>query len=220
MQQLMLERKSFGALGIDFCRDCRTIWFDAFESPQLTAGSILTLFRALQDSGPGSRTPLPARLPCPRCGIVLTETHDLQRATRFTYWRCPRGHGRLTPFVQFLREKDFIRPLSDAELERLKSAVKVVRCGSCGAPVDIEHSTVCGYCRSPILALDPAAVANRVTELEDGERKPPSPDPDRLVDVLIAMERERGAARRDPGSIPIVDLLELGAGALSRLLSR
>jgi DNA-directed RNA polymerase subunit RPC12/RpoP len=220
MRQLGLERKPLGAIDVDLCGDCQTIWFDAFESPQLTTGSVLALFRALQDAGHGTRGPLPARLPCPRCGLALCETHDLRHATRFTYWRCPRGHGRLTPFVQFLREKDFIRPLSDAELARLKSAVKIVRCGSCGAPVDIERSTVCGYCRSPILVLDPSAVASRVAELSSGERSTPPPDPDRLVDALMAMERERGAARRDLGSVPIVDLLELGVAALSRLLSR
>lgn len=220
MRRLRLERKPLGAIDVDFCADCQSIWFDAFESLQLTTGSVLALFRALQDVGHGTRGPLPTRLPCPRCGLALCETHDLQRATRFTYWRCPRGHGRLTPFVQFLREKDFIRPLSDAELARLKSAVKIVRCGSCGAPVDIERSTVCGYCRSPILVLDPSAVASRVAELSSGERNPPPPDPDRLVDALIAMERERGGARRDLGSVPIVDLLELGVSALSRLLSR
>jgi hypothetical protein len=38
------------------------------------------------------------------------------KAGRFSYWRCPDEHGRLTPFFQFLREKQFVRSLTPAEL--------------------------------------------------------------------------------------------------------
>src|SRR5512140_3777387 len=142
MRSLEAERRLHGAVDVDYCPECQAIWFDTLESPALAAGGVLALFRALgTDGGSGERRPLPARLACPRCETPLVETHDLQHATRFTYWRCPRGHGRLTPFVQFLREKDFIRPLGDAELARLKSAVKTIRCSGCGAPVDLQRAT-------------------------------------------------------------------------------
>jgi hypothetical protein len=76
-----------------------------------------------------------------------------------------RGHGRLTPFFQFLREKNFIRPIPKEELERLKSLVKVVRCSSCGAPIDLATSTACEFCRAPIAILDPEAASRAVREL-------------------------------------------------------
>jgi len=31
---------------------------------------------------------------CPRCDTPLAETQDLQHTTRFSYYRCVRGHGR------------------------------------------------------------------------------------------------------------------------------
>jgi hypothetical protein len=216
MARLALARKPLGTADVDLCGDCRAIWFYAFESLQLAPASVLALFRAIQQAPAGSRGPLPQHLPCPRCGLWLNETKDLQRATRFTYWRCPRGHGRLTPFAQFLREKDFVRPLTDAEIERLKSAVRVVRCPGCGAPVDIERSTACRYCRAPLLALDPDALVRRTDELQRAAL-PPSPEAGRLVDAMIAMERGRQPGRSDHRG-DLVDLIELGVDAFVSLL--
>jgi hypothetical protein len=219
MERLALERKPLGAVDVDLCQDCQAIWFDAHESLQLTPAAVLALFRAMQAAVARERHPLPERLACPRCETPLARTQDLQRTTRFTYWRCPRGHGRLTPFAQFLREKDFIRPLDDAELARLKSAVRVIRCASCGAPVDLERSTACGYCRSPIVALDPDAVVRRQDELSAAASRK-APDAGALMDAMIALDRERRMADVLGGQAPVVDLLELGAGALVRLLDR
>ena len=97
-------------------------------------------------------------------------TQDVQRSTRFSYWRCPHRHGRFTPFVQFLREKNFVRALSPAELATLKLHVRTVRCSGCGAPVDLGRDMVCRYCRGSVEALDPDVVettcSTRYAELE------------------------------------------------------
>jgi hypothetical protein len=151
-------------------------------------------------------------------------THDLQRTTRFTYYRCPNGHGRFTPFVQFLREKDFIRPLSPAELARLRKTIRVVQCSSCGAPVDLEKDTACPYCRAPIAILDPDAVSATVHALQTAETKRTTVDVDALVDGMLDAHRNAPRGQRltqdgAQGSLG-VDLLQLGLVAVSALLAR
>ena len=65
----------------------------------------------------------------------------MQRNTRFEYLRCPNGHGRLTTFVEFLKEKDFIRPLSARQIAELRESLQTINCSSCGAAVDLAAST-------------------------------------------------------------------------------
>ena len=43
-------------------------------------------------------------------------TADRQRDTLFGYWRCAADHGRFITFADFLREKNFVRPLTGREL--------------------------------------------------------------------------------------------------------
>ena len=142
------------------------------------------MFKALDTNRAASRTPLPELLDCPRCSLRLTLTQDLQRTTRFRYYRCTFGHGRLTPFVQFLLEKNFVRPLSGAELATLKARVRTVQCSNCGAPVDLQRDTACSYCHSPIAILDPDAVTKALKDLTLAEVKSKTIDVDQLADAL------------------------------------
>ena len=133
---------------------CQVFWFDTHESLQLSPGSVLKLFRLTGEYAlaPASRAATsPA---CPRCGIRLLETHDMQHSTRFTYRRCPREHGRLITFVEFLREKDFIRPLSSEQIDDLRRNVQAVNCSNCGAPIDLAQGASCTHCGSPLSMLD------------------------------------------------------------------
>ena len=130
-------------------------------------------------------------------------TQDIQHTTRFAYYRCRYGHGRLTPFFQFLREKNFIRPLEPRELARLAENVKTIRCSSCGAPVDLAKTTTCGYCSSPLMVLDPDAVGRTLGELDAAERRRTAPDPDRRGEAIIALaqlERDMARARAAEGA--------------------
>jgi hypothetical protein len=127
-------------------------------------------------------------MPCPRCRATLAATQDLQRSTRFSYWRCPKSHGRFTPFVQFLREKSFVRPLSAAEIDRLKAHIRTIRCSGCGATVELARDMVCRYCRAPIEALDPDAVANTLAALQRAEVERNTVDIDRLADAILAQQ--------------------------------
>ena len=187
-----------GTVEVDLCFDCRALWFDPYESTQLTPGAVMELFELIHAHRDQPPRALAAECRCPRCKQRLKLTQDLQRGNRISYYRCPEGHGRLTTFVQFLREKSFVRSLNAAEVERLRANVKQVRCSSCGAPVDVTRDAQCGYCRSPIAILDADAVRRTLEELGAAERKRHVVDPAAEIDALLAGKRvERNLAAFD-----------------------
>src|SRR6266852_1686085 len=93
MQQHTVEGNYGVQVEIDACRSCSSFWFDRKEHLQLTPGSTLELIRLM---GPHRSTPsaLPQVLSCPRCGERLVNTTDIQRNTRFNYFRCPQEDAR------------------------------------------------------------------------------------------------------------------------------
>jgi DNA-directed RNA polymerase subunit RPC12/RpoP len=224
MQTLDFERGLGGRVVLDFCFSCQLIWFDEHESTQLAPGGVVEVFKALDTNRAASRTPIPELLDCPRCSLRLALTQDLQRTTRFRYYRCTFGHGRLTPFVQFLLEKNFVRPLSGAELATLKARVRTVQCSNCGAPVDLQRDTACSYCHSPIAILDPDAVTKALKDLTLAEVKSKTIDVDQLADALTMRPPppERGAYTRgvyyQDASIA-GDLVVAGISIIAGLLS-
>jgi hypothetical protein len=223
MHRVALDRRMPGQMEVDLCVDCQAIWFDAYESVQLTAAGTLNLFREIHAAKPTQRRPLPARLPCPRCDTSLDPTQDLQKATRFTYFRCRHGHGRYTPFVQFLREKNFIRPIPPEELERLKKLVRVIQCSSCGAPVDLERQAACGYCRAPIAVLDPGAVAEALRDLDAAAAKRAAiARPEQVaVGIMEGARFDRAMAAEQARETGMgIDLVAIGLTLLASLVAR
>ncbi|HXF77450.1 MAG TPA: zf-TFIIB domain-containing protein [Usitatibacter sp.] len=175
-----MERRAFAGRGprpvdLDLCLDCQAIWFDAFESAQLTPGAVLQVFDVIREAqGRSQARPVSPVMACPACRHALALTHDFERTNRITYYRCPEGHGRLTTFAQFLLEKNFVRSLSPAEVIQLRAMVTHVRCTSCGAPIDLSRDAVCAYCRAPIAILDADALQGTVAQLtrEEQARRP------------------------------------------------
>ena len=189
-----------GESTVDLCDGCHALWLDANESVQLTPAATIALFREVHRGWRGSASRTACHDALSALPSHAAQTQDIRHATRFSYWRCPQGHGRLTPFVQFLREKDFIRPLAPAEIERLKAHVRTIRCSGCGAPVDLARDMVCSFCRAPIEAIDPQAVAKALQTLERAETQSPE-------------HRHGCACRRDPGFAPSWFITgELGRG--------
>jgi len=187
MQVLELGRKPHGALVVDLCPACRGLWFDSFESLQLTPEATLMLLReAAKPAGerPSART---EPLACPRCHRALAATQDVQRTTRFTYWRCSQGHGRFTPFTQFMREKDYLRPLTGAEIAQVRAHIGTVRCSGCGASVDLGREGRCRYCGAHVEILDPDAVRRAIATARAAVRQQPSPAA--AIDALLAAQR-------------------------------
>jgi uncharacterized protein YbaR (Trm112 family) len=223
MQTLEFERLLLGRVALDFCFACQLVWFDEHESTQLAPGGIIEVFKAFDAHRAPARNPLPELLDCPRCNSRLALTHDLQRTTHFTYYRCDWGHGRLTPFVQFLLEKNFVRPMSGSELETLKARVRSVQCSNCGAPIDLQNDTVCPYCRSPLAILDPEAVNKALRELSTAEIQRKTIDVDRLADALTMRAPGIGGSNRsqtaaiDAGLAG--DLVAAGVTIVAALLS-
>jgi len=169
MQALDLPRRAVGKLRVDLCFACCLIWFDQSESAQLAAAAVIALFQQIGERRDTQRTPVSTSLSCPRCSEQLALTHDMCKSGPLQYFRCPQDGGRLTPFFQFLREKQFLRALTPVELKRVRATVKQLQCSNCGAPIDLEHSTSCTYCGSAVAILDADAVqeAMRIWTAED-----------------------------------------------------
>ncbi len=177
----MTEQTLAGHLGtsvtIDLCLPCQVFWFDLRESLHLTPGSTLHLFRVIGEQSKTARPPLSESCACPRCSTGLVLTHDLQRQTRFQYLRCPQRHGRLITFFDFLREKNFIRPLSASQIDELRQNVQEVHCSNCGAPIDLAKSSTCPHCGSPLSMLDLSQAEALVAELRQADHAAAHVDP-------------------------------------------
>lgn len=213
------ERRPLGTAELDICFECHAIWFDAWESIQLTPGAVIELFRVIHEHRESPVRPLADSAKCPKCDRRLRLTHDIQRTTRITYYRCDQGHGRLTSFFQFLREKNFIRSLSPSEIDRLKVTIAQVRCSSCGGPVNVERDAACPYCRAPLSMLDADAVGKTLAELSQQEHARRTVDPTAPMDAYLATKRfERRLAQvegnRFVESSSQLDLVGEAIGAL------
>jgi DNA-directed RNA polymerase subunit RPC12/RpoP len=216
MEAREFERRELGGVvALDFCFPCQVIWFDKFEDLQLTPGGVLEIFKLVNERRPTDRNTLPALLACPRCDARLALTHDMQHTTHFTYFRCEFGHGHLTPFFQFLLEKNFVRPVTGAELADLKAKVQTIQCSNCGAPLDIRRDSACRYCGSPISILDPEQVAKTINELSVAQSRQAMVDVDRLAEALLMPPPPDTSRPHIVG-----DLVMTGLAVMAALLAR
>ena len=220
MRTLALAREPLAPLSVEACDDCQALWLDAQESQALTPGAVIAIFRSIAQSQATRREPYPPVMPCPRCTTPLSLTKDIQHTTRFTYFRCRYGHGRFTPYIQFLREKNFIREPDPQELSRLRAVVTTVRCVSCGGPVPIDREAVCPYCGAPVMLLDPNGAVEALDHLAAAEAKRTTPQPlsGDAVMAIATVERELEKNRREYETQSGVDLVALGLHALRALL--
>ena len=144
-------------VAIDVCHDCNAIWFDQWESSQLSPDGTVALFQLINERG-GTSSNAASKfgegLRCVTCGTGMRLTNDRVKNTRFVYQSCPKGHGRLTTFYNFLAEKQFVRELTQLERAKLATSVQQIKCSGCGAPVDIGKTDACQYCRAPVSVFD------------------------------------------------------------------
>ena len=129
MRALSLEGHLGRTVAVDICDSCQALWFDKYESLQLSAASVLQLFRVIGQAS-GVKAAVSGLAKCPRCDRRLRVMHDMQRSARFEYRGCPDNHGRLITFFNFLREKNFIKPLSPAQVEDLRGKVRTINCSN------------------------------------------------------------------------------------------
>jgi hypothetical protein len=222
MQEQTLDGHVGRSVTIDVCLPCQSFWFDARESLALSPGGTLALFRLIGEHA-GKRSFSNADLAkCPRCHARLRLTQDRQRSTRFSYLRCPNDHGRLTTFFDFLREKDFVRPLTPEQLRELRQNVQSVNCSNCGAPVDVTHRSACAHCSSPLSMLDLGQAQKLVAQLQKADARDRGPIDPALPLTLLRARRETEAAFPDDRRVDrsATDLVDAGIQAVARWLKR
>jgi hypothetical protein len=171
MQSQDLEQNYHGVVRVDLCFACAGIWFDRLGSVQLAPAAVITLFKEIYAHRDTAHQPVAKELLCPRCGDGLELGFDLSKSGKFSYFRCLRGDGRFTPFFQFLREKQFVRSLTEPELQKVRSQVQQIRCSECGAPIDLAQSSQCKYCHAPVSFLDPEAVEKAMQMWTDADKR-------------------------------------------------
>jgi hypothetical protein len=201
MKTEALERHDRGAVNVELCFSCACIWFDHAASVELAPAAVISLFKEIHAHRATTRQALAGRMACPRCGDALVLSYDLCKSGRFSYYRCVRGDGRLTPFLQFLREKQFVRSLTPAEIGRVRVQVRQVNCSQCGAPVDLELATECKYCHAPLSLLDPDAVEKAVRMWSEVQnRRNRSPTPGAVTEALA--QAQHGVTQRASSHAP------------------
>jgi len=223
MTAMTLEGHQGKSVAIDRCMPCQAFWFDKFESLQLSPASTLSLLQSIGEQKPAGPVSFAKEMRCPRCEVLLRPTQDMQRNTRFSYFRCTNGHGRFIRFIEFLREKDFIRPLSKQQIAELRKHARTVNCSNCGAPVDLEADAVCSHCGSPLSMLDMEQPERLIAQLKEAAAPKPA-DPTLAFEFLKAkqdMNRLFGSVESDPiwwSDVSSSDLVQACLGSVSRWL--
>jgi hypothetical protein len=223
MVTMTLEGHQGKSVAIDRCTPCQAFWFDKFESLQLSPAATLGLLQLIGEQKPTGPVSLAKEIPCPRCETPLRPTQDMQRNTRFNYFRCSHGHGRFIRFFEFLREKDFIRPLSPKQIAELRKRVRSVNCANCGAPVDLDVGAACNHCSSPLSMLDMEQPQRLIEQLKAAAASKPV-DPTLPFELLKAkrhMDHLYGDVQSDPiwwDDLSSSDLIQACLSSVSRWL--
>lgn len=199
MTAMALDTRVGSSFSIDVCGECQAIWFDKYEDLQMSPGSTLKLMKFIGEHSSQSIPPQSTTAHCPRCASSLLPTHDMAHATRFMYKRCPNEHGRFIGFLDFLREKNFIKQLSPQQIEELKKNVQTVNCSNCGAAIDLATSSTCAHCGSPISMLDMKQPQELMKQLQLAAQ-PPAANPNLGLDLELAKRQaELLFDQSDPG---------------------
>jgi hypothetical protein len=220
-----LDSHSGRTVDIDVCPGCQAFWFDHSESLQLSPGATLKLFALIGDAASQRRGAVAVVLKCPRCHSRLLETQDMQRNTTFKYRRCPHEHGRFISFFDFLREKDFVRPLTPQQIDELRRNIQILNCSNCGGPIDLARESACPHCGSPLSMLDMKQAEEVVARLRHAS-EPRSVDPALPIELARARrEVEEAFARSGSRTDWLSDasslgLVEAGLAAIMRLLKK
>jgi len=230
MEAVPLEGTYRGPMTIDVCTACRGFWFDAGEQFRLTPAATLLLLRRVEASRDQPRQRVGTRLPCPRCRLALGVTYDIIRDDKYRYFRCPDHHGLFMPFFEFLRSQGLVRGLTPQEVDALKRKLMSITCSSCGAPIDLQTQTKCASCGSGLAIVDLDHLGDALRQLDADARAaapvagdaPAAPPEEIVVNWRADQEARRRieAGLDDDGVDTQIDLLDIGATLLSRLLGR
>jgi endogenous inhibitor of DNA gyrase (YacG/DUF329 family) len=223
MTAMTLDARLGKQVAIDVCATCQAFWFDQFESLQLSPGSTLKLMKFIGEHTTPAKPTLPDTLHCPRCATTLHLAHNMQRNMPFTYWRCANDDGHFIGFFEFLKEKDFIHPLSPDQIKELRKNVQSVNCSNCGASINLESSSACPYCHSPISMLDMKQPQQMLEQLKHAA-EPRSVDPAlpmKLASAKLQLETSLADHDRTPewwSDVGSSNLVQAGLNVVARWL--
>jgi endogenous inhibitor of DNA gyrase (YacG/DUF329 family) len=200
MTAMTLDGRLGKQITIDVCTACQAFWFDQFESLQLSAGSTLKLMKFIGEHSSPGKPSLPGTLSCPRCATPLRLAHNMQRNMPFTYSRCATDDGHFIAFFEFLKEKNFIHPLSPEQIKELRQNVQSVNCSNCGASINLESNSACPYCHAAISMLDMKQPQRMLEQLKQAaEPKPLDPTlPMKLASAKLELETSLADHDRGP----------------------
>ena len=214
MEHMTVEGVLGARVEIDLCSRCRAFWFDPFETVHLTPASTLKIFGLIADQSSPAPEAFPSDSYCPKCGMRLHLAHDRQRNTPFQYWRCEQEHGRFTPFIDFLREKEFVRALSPEQMTELRQNIRIVNCSNCGAPIDLTHDSVCAHCGAAVSMIDMKKMVELAKSAGNAAAAqtapPPAHDASQLAALLLTQQSRTSSS---------VNLIDIGLQAVADWLT-
>ncbi|HUJ40745.1 MAG TPA: zf-TFIIB domain-containing protein [Candidatus Acidoferrales bacterium] len=222
MRDWGLERRLGGELSVDVCPGCQAFWFDAYESLQLSPGSTLKLMKYIGEHSSAKKRELAAVVRCPRCAVALKLAHDMSGNVRFVYWRCAGCDGHFISFFDFLKEKNFIHPLSPQQVQELREKVQTVSCSHCGGSINLQTDTVCPNCHSAICVLDLRQQKEMLEQLKEAAEPRPA-DPN--LPLKLALAKQQAAAAFDGrdaqwwSDARSGDLVQAGLNAVARWIA-
>jgi len=223
MKEWTLGARMGGAITIEVCPACQAFWFEQHKELRLSPAATLELMKYIGEHSSSPKPVLAQVLSCPQCGAALTLAHDIARNVHFTYWQCPNQHGHFILFFEFLKEKNFIHPLSPRELQQLRESIHTVNCSSCGAPVDLQASSACPYCHSPISILDLKEQQRMLEQLKQAA-EPKAVDPALPLKLVMIKERTSTLFQEHDAEwwedARSGDLVQAGLNAIARWLAR
>lgn len=206
MQSHTLASIAGATVDLDLCFSCQGLWFDPQENLKLSPAAVVELFRLLHAHRDAARRPLAMKMSCPRCSSSLTKGFDVVRSGRYITYRCPQHHGRFSAFSSFMIEKGFVRQLTPPEIDDMAQRMAVIRCSSCGAPVDLRKDHACPHCRSAFSLLDPKAVEQALRGYAKAANGAAAIKIPELADALMMLERDRLRAAREARARDVMSL--------------
>jgi hypothetical protein len=223
MAEMTLDSRVGVSFTAEVCAACQAFWFDQGKDFQLSPRSTLQLMKYIGEHSSAAKPALRQDMMCPRCGTTLTLAHDMARNVRFNYWDCANQHGHFISFFDFLKEKNFIHPLSPPEIQKLRESIQAVNCSNCGASIDLQTNTACPYCHSPISILDLKQQQQMLAQLKEAAEPKPV-DPTLPLKLALAKQQTEALFRghddewwEDARS---GDLVQAGLNAVARWLTR
>jgi len=192
MTDWKLDGRLGGQITADVCTGCQAFWFDPYKDLQLSPGSTLKLMKFIGEHTSAGKPKLAPVLRCPRCEVPLSLAHDLAGNVRFVYWRCGKCGGHFIGFFDFLKEKNFIHPLSPQQIQELREKVQTVNCSHCGGSINLQSDSVCPYCHSPICILDLDRQKEMLDQLKEAAAPRP-PDPNLPLNLAMAKQQASAA---------------------------